>query len=51
MPADPVTGAAADAPVTTGGPLLEVRELCVDHGQLRALFDVSLQVFPARSTR
>src|ERR1700733_9111034 len=29
-----------------GTPLLEVRELTVHHGQLRALQDISLQVFP-----
>src|ERR1700733_7063434 len=29
-----------------GTPLLEVRELTVHHGQLRALDNISLQVFP-----
>ncbi|HEY2574890.1 MAG TPA: ATP-binding cassette domain-containing protein [Streptosporangiaceae bacterium] len=33
-------------PVAEGQPLLQVRELTVHHGQLRALSDVSLQVFP-----
>jgi branched-chain amino acid transport system ATP-binding protein len=47
-----VTG-ATEAPATaaadgaaTGRPLLEVRGLTVHHGQLRALNDVSLRVFP-----
>jgi branched-chain amino acid transport system ATP-binding protein len=32
----------------TGGPLLEVRELEVHHGQLRALQDISLSVYPGQ---
>ncbi len=44
----PLTGDAAqhEARAQNGMPLLEVRELTVHHGQLRALDHVSLQVFP-----
>jgi branched-chain amino acid transport system ATP-binding protein len=35
-------------PTTTGRPLLEVRDLTVHHGQLRAVSDVSLQVSPGQ---
>ncbi len=44
----PLAGDAAqhEARAQNGMPLLEVRELTVHHGQLRALDHVSLQVFP-----
>jgi branched-chain amino acid transport system ATP-binding protein len=44
----PLTGDAAGPAVRAqnGTPLLEVRDLTVHHGQLRALDHVSLQVFP-----
>ncbi len=32
-----------------GAPLLEVRDLIVHHGQLRALSGISLRVFPGES--
>jgi branched-chain amino acid transport system ATP-binding protein len=38
--------AADQVPERTGTPLLEVRALTAHHGQLRALTDVSLSVFP-----
>jgi branched-chain amino acid transport system ATP-binding protein len=39
---EPPNGARPD----NGTPLLEVRDLTVNHGQLRALDSISLQVFP-----
>ena len=44
----PLTGDAAGQAVRAqnGTPLLEVRDLTVHHGQLRALDHVSLRVFP-----
>ena len=45
--ASPTTGATAEAGrVANGTPLLEIRDLTVHHGQLRALDHISLQVFP-----
>jgi len=41
--ASPTTGAGRPA---NGTPLLEIRDLTVHHGQLRALDHISLQVFP-----
>jgi branched-chain amino acid transport system ATP-binding protein len=41
-----VTTSASPAPEQPGAPLLEVRNLVVHHGQLRALSGISLQVFP-----
>jgi len=36
------------SPAETGAPLLEVRDLEVHHGQLRALRDISLSVYPGQ---
>ncbi len=36
------------SPAETGAPLLEVRDLEVHHGQLRALQDISLSVYPGQ---
>ena len=44
-----MTGPAQTEPAQrgeTGTPLLEVRELTVHHGQLRALDNISLRVYP-----
>jgi branched-chain amino acid transport system ATP-binding protein len=39
-------GVAPEGRVETGTPLLEVRDLVVHHGQLRALSGISLRVYP-----
>jgi branched-chain amino acid transport system ATP-binding protein len=41
-----VTAAAGPGPDTAGTPVLEVRDLTVHHGQLRALDDISFRVRP-----
>jgi branched-chain amino acid transport system ATP-binding protein len=41
-----VTGPAADGRASSPAPLLEVRDLTVHHGQLRALDGISFRVFP-----
>jgi branched-chain amino acid transport system ATP-binding protein len=41
-----VSASATEAAEQQGSPLLEVRDLVVHHGQLRALSSISLRVFP-----